>query len=347
MIDILDDVELYWTPGFNPALIINQVANTFTNPHGNLLASGLYRSYITQELANDFPQWNDIRNVPTGPGQQWLASESILLEWVQNELEYNIRSKFLGTSPVEDIDVLFTVSVPSTIDLLNPSPSGVTCVAAPSGLALNGGSQFNVQQVDDLEEFYYNVLPTRIEIISTGTYQLSINGTTWNVIPSGILDKQSKLYDVWREQHYITWCAAGTQILKQDSITMETYETYTWNDVGTVIDLWYDNGYLWCVGQEPSGVTYLSLLSSKTQVPPASGLDYLARYDWGNSLYTGEQIGNIMIDADGYMWALNQTQTLVYQLAPRYDYFILDPESRSMYFRENYSNSGVFVTNTL
>src|SRR5665213_1170193 len=83
-----------------------QVPLTYSNPQGNLVASGLYRSYLTQDIANDFPQWMRLRDNNNSTGQQFIASEAILLEWLESELEYNIRSKFLQTSPLDDIDVL-------------------------------------------------------------------------------------------------------------------------------------------------------------------------------------------------------------------------------------------------
>ena len=322
-----------------------QVPSVYINSQGDLVASGLYRSYLTQDIANDFPSWMSIRNCSTSVGQQFLASEAILMEWLQNDLEYNIRSKFLDTSPLDDIDVLYSCPVPSTINLLNADASGITCIAAPSGYSLISGGEFYVTEVGLLEDFYYNVLPTRMEITCSGAYVGEKNGTNFNIIPSGILDKQQKRYDRWKNVHNITWCASSGQILKQDAYTQETYEAYAWNDTGNIVDLWYNNGYLWALAEDVDG-SYVSLLSSKTQEPPAAELDYLARFDFSVALPSGTLLQNIMVDASGFMWVADNQQISVWGIAPRYDYFIFDPTTRAVYFREDYSDSGVFLSNT-
>jgi len=326
-------------------LFPTQVPVSYTNPQGNLIASGLYRSYITQDIANDFPQWMHLRDSQKSVGQQLIASEAILLEWLQNDLEYNIRSKFLLTSPLEDIDVLYSVPVPGTINLLNASASGIRCIAAPSGYQISGANQIQVQGVTLLEDFYYNVLPTRIEVISSGVYEGTINGTSFNIIPSGILDKQSKLYDKWKNKHRITWCSANGSIMKQDAVTMESYETYPWDDTGSVSDMWYSDGFLWCLGNDTGG-SYVSLLSSKTQIPQATYLDYLARFDFNVFMPSGTTATSMMIDASGFMWVADSTKSYVLGIAPRYDYFVFDQKTRSVYFREDYRSSGVFLSNT-
>jgi len=322
-----------------------QVPITYVNPQGNLIASGLYRSYLTQDIANDFPSWMSLRNNNQSIGQQFLACESILLEDLQRGLEYNIRSKFLDTCPVDEIDILFKVKVPGNVNMLNASASGVRVIAAPSGL-LNGAGQIQLQESDSLEDFYYNELPTRLEILSSGNYTPTINGSTFNAQPSGVFDKQSKMYDIWKKKHDLTWCIQASGVIqKQDAQTMETYESYPWADTGGVSDLWYSKGFLWTVGNDSQG-SYISILSSKTQIPPDDELDYLARYNLGIAFPSGTMIQNIMIDQNGSMWLADDAQLAVYGVAPRYDYFTYDPKTRSIYMREDYRNSGVFISNT-
>ena len=322
-----------------------QVPRTYVNPQGNTIASGVYRSYLTQDMANDFPSWMWLRQNPNSVGQQFLASESILFEDLQNALEYNIRSKFLLTCPLDEIDILYRVKVPGTINLTNASASGIRCIAAPSGYALGGSNQIQVQEAILLEDFYYNVLPTRLEVGASGAYAPSINGTSWNTIPSGIPDRQSKLYDQWKTKHDLTWCYSNGYIHKQDAKSLEDYELYSWTDSGTIVDMWYDNGMIWLLGQYSSGC-YLSLVSSKTQMPQLNKLDYLAKFDLGGVLPSGETFGNIMVDSSGFMWAADSTKKFYYPIMPRYDYFTLDQKTRYIYFREDYSNSGVFISNT-
>lgn len=89
---------------------------------------------------------------------------------------------------------------------------------------------------------------------------------------------------------------------------------------------------------------YLTMTSTKTQVPKKSTLDEMVIFNITNG-FDLEPSG-ILFSDDGTMWIRDTEKRRAYQVKPRYDYFILDRDNRYVYFREDYRDSGVFVSNT-
>ena len=317
-----------------------QCPRVYSNPAGNVVASGFYRSYITQDIANEFPNWMHLRQNPRSYGQQLISAAAINLEKVERSLEYNIKSKFLNTAPVDEVDVLYRVKLPSSIDLSNASASGIRCITAT-----NDSSQIWINEVTNLEDFYYNLIPTRMEIASSGVFTNSIDGVPWNTKPSGVLDLESYKYDIWKNKHRLTWAYSGGQLRKQDYQTMEDYETYPVDTTyGTPVDLDYSKGMLWWLGKTGSNY-YINLTSTKTQEPISTSLDFVASYNLTGQL-DGLTPSGVIVDASGYVNLADYKHNRVFQIKPKYDYFILDKSTRTVYFRENYSSQGVFISNT-
>jgi len=333
-----------------------QVARTYVNPYGNIAASGLYRSYLTQELANDFPFWMHLRQNPRSVGQQFLAASAIHLETVEKDLEYNIKSRFLNTAPVDEIDVIYRAKLPSNLSFLDASASGVRCIAAPYGCSPSGVDQIWVREVTSLEDFYYNLVPTRIEITASGdfTSTVDVDNKEWNIKPSGILDKSQKKFDVWKFTHNLSWCYSDNYFRKQDVETMEDYETYvlpsgygtpaTPSGYGVPLDMYLRDGFLWWVGKINNNY-YLSMTSTKTQEPPATYLDTIVSFDiTGN--FDGLEPSGIIVDKEKTLLICDTAKARIFELYPKYDYFILDKTNRYIYMREDYRDSGVFISNT-
>jgi hypothetical protein len=321
-----------------------QVSRTYINPIGNVIASGMYRSYLTQDLANDFPAWMHLRQNPRSVGQQLMASIANHLEGVERDLEKNIRNKFINTAPTDDVDVLYRVSVPSTVNLLDASASGVRCVASLPGCSPSGAGQVWVSEVQSLEDFYYNTVPTGLQVLSSGSYVSTVDGLEWGVSPSGVLDRECKKYDIWKKRHDITWCYSDNKFRKQDSETMEDYETYSYDSGAEILGMKYDKGILWAVKKNGSSY-YLSMVSTKTQEPPAVSLDVLAEFDLTGKT-DGLEPSGIIIDSDMIVWICDTSKRTIFEVDPRYDYFIFDKINRQIFFREDYRESGVFISNT-
>jgi len=322
-----------------------QCQRTYVNPNGNLAASGYYRTSLTQESANMLPPWMHMRDNPRSIGQQFLSAPALELKRLENSMNDSMRSKFITTAPLDEVDILYRLKLPSNINLTNASASGVRCVAAPSGCSPSGVSQIWVTELSSLKEFYYDCLPTRVEVVSSGDYVTQIDGENWHTTPSGISDLEEKHVDVWKTKHDITWAynSITSQVMKQDSETLESYESYPRPGVGTITDMDYYDGCLWSINHSGSS-HYLTVASTKTKVPNAATLDELVRFDITNG-FDLEPSG-ILISDDGTIWIRDTGKKHAYKVKPRYDYFILDKDNRYIYFREDYRDSGVFVSNT-
>lgn len=320
-----------------------QCARTYANPGGNLAASGYYRSSITQETANMMPPWMHLRQNPRSIGQQFLSVPGVHLKRLENDLNDVMRNEFLDTARVDEVDVLYRVNLPSNVNLMDMDASGVRCIAAPSGCSPSGISQIWVAEISDLKEFYYEVLPTRIEVMSSGDYVSSVDSVSWNTKPSGILDSEEKWVDVWGTTHDISWCFSDGFMRKQDTETMEDYEIYTQPGTGVLTDMAFYRGLLWCVSSSGSDY-YLTLASTKTQVPNETALDTLAIYTISDGFDIAPS--GIIIKEDGSLAICDTNRTRIVSVSPRYDYFILDKDNRYVYFKEDYRSSGVFISNT-
>lgn len=320
---------------------------TYVNPMGNVAASGYYRSSITQQVINEMPPWMHMRDNPRSIGQQFISPVTLELKRIENTLNDSMKSKFIDTARVDEVDVLYRVKLPSNLNLTNVSASGVRCIAAPSGCSPSGVSQIWVQESNMLKEFYYDCLPTRIEIESSGNYISSVDGEEWNSAPSGVLDLEEKYIDIWKKEHEITWCFTNDSpighIRKQDSETMEDYEVYNRPGNGIITDLAFYKGILWCLNTDGSQY-YLTLASTKTQIPQRPSLDTLAIYNITNGFDV--QPSGIIIDNEGTMWISDINKTRTFKANPRYDYFIMDRDNRYIYLKEDYRDSGVFISNT-
>ena len=321
-----------------------QVERIYANPGGNLAASGYYRSSMTQEIANMMPPWMHMRDNPRSIGQQFISPAAMEIKRLETTLNDLMRSKFITTARLDEIDVLYRAKMPSNLDLTDATASGVRCIAAPSGCSPSGVSQIWVKEMDNLQEFYYDVLPTNLEVHASGDFVSSFDDIYWRSKPSGIKDLEENQVDVWGTKHDITWCYLDNTFRKQDADTMEDYEVYSSYPVnGIITDMDFSRGILWCIEVDGSNY-YCNLFSAKTQIPNKTTLDILARFDL--TLAFDIQPSGIIVDKEGYLRICDTNKTRVFEVIPRYHYFIADEDNRYIYFREDYRNSGVFISNT-
>ncbi len=321
-----------------------QIDRTYVNPGGNLSASGYYRSHITQQTTNMMPPWMHMRENPRSRGQQFLSPMAMELNKLEDVMNDQFKSKFLTTAPVDEIDVLYKMKLPSNVDLTDASASGIRCIAAPSGSSPSGVNSIWLNEVDDLEAFYYHVLPTRIEVIASGNYTASIGTISWHAAPSGVLDLHQKYVDRWKTEHDLTWAYSTPYFRKQDRETMEDYDIYTpTNGYGTPTDLYFYDDILWWIGVDGSDY-YLNMSNPKTQIPQETSLDLLASFDISDAVSSVPS--RIIIDEEGTIWIADVGEDWIYKMKPRYDYYIFDKQNRFIYLREDYRNSGVLISNT-
>ena len=320
-----------------------QNERVFVNPSGNVAASGYYRSSLTQETANMMPPWMQMRQNQLSVGQQFLSTPAEKMKRLENNLNREFANKFLQTAYINEPDVLYRVKIPGNLDLLDTTKDPITCLVAPSGCSPSGVSSIQLKEINELGAFYYDVLPTRVEVESSGAYNTTIDGFLWNVKPSGILDKEESYVDVWNTKHDISWAYADGKFRKQDVETMEDYETYSISGSGTPVDMWYNRGILWWIGH--AGAEYfLNLSSTKTKIPTACVLDLLVVVDI-TSGFSGHEPSGIIIDKADGVWVCDTEKKRLFEVYPRYDYFITDKQNGYIYFREDYRDSGVFISN--
>ena len=332
----------------------------YTNPSGNLAASGYYRSYITQKMANGYPIWDAIRQDRGSVGQQFLSPFSRISNDISDKLTNTLSEKFIGLAPIDEIDVIYRMKIPSSISFLaNPD---IECWTAPSGATPSGypfpeltGSNpdtynsFQVSEVNDLEDFYYNMLPTRLKSYNSEPYsdpRATDIGVSFPVRPSGIYDITSKYVDVWKREHDLAWAHADEisyEFLKQDAVTAETHESILAGGSGYPKGFCFYRDKLYWIGhvQSPSG--YFLNVSNPRPAPAGEYLDSLAVFDISDVIPSGIPPSGIDIDGEGHIWILDEDRQSLYSLDFMYDYFLVEKEDRYIYFREDYSDPGVFV----
>ena len=314
-----------------------QCERVYVNPDGNVVASGYYRSGKTQYLANMLPPWMHIRQNPNSVGQQFISSPAVHLSRLERNLNDSMRSAFLKTADVDEVDVLYRTKLPNNVNLTE-AQMGIRCIAAPSGCSPSGVEQIELKEVTSVDEFYYNCIPTRIEVTASGAFEEIQFRTT----PSGIPDTEEKKYDVWGKKHDLTWCLSGGLIRKQDKETMEDYETYTEDRYGISAHIDYLDGIIWCVSNDGAD-KYVKAISSKTFSPKKERLDLIAAFDVTASV--SSDLASVYADDSSNIY-VKGSDGEVYLMHPRYDYYLLDKDSRQVYMLEDYTDSGVFISNT-
>jgi len=330
---------------------------TYVNPSGNIAASGYYKSYITQEIANKYPEWHAIRDVPNSVGQQFISPFARTLRTLRADMDEDLNNNYISLAPVDEIDVLSRMNIPSTISFLN-NPN-IECWTAPSGSTPQGypfppgtnpanDNQIYIIPVTDLEEFYYYVIPTRIKSFNEGAFttaRVESLGITFPVKPSGIPDPIQKYTDRWKKKHDLWWAHdEGTTVEhlhRQDTESLESYETYNVGASGYIKGFTLYREYIWWIGHVPPSGYFLNL-SNPNPVPGSEYIDQIASYDI-TALASGSPPSGIAVDEEGTLWIADEDRQRLYGVSPMYDYYLLDKENRFIYMREDYSNPGVFV----
>lgn len=326
----------------------------YINPSGNIAASGYYVSHITQELANMFPYWTEIRSNSDSVGQQFMSPMARIFHDIEGKLSTSLNEKFISLAPVDEIDILYRMKIPSTISYLN-NPA-IECWTAPSGATPSGypfpepvGGMVNaiqVKEIVDLEDFYYDVLPTRTKTTMAVAYSDAVAetlGVNFPEVPSGVLDLRNKYVDQWKHEHNISWAhaneATARTFLKQDTMTMETYTSYSAGASGYAKGFTIYKDKIWWVASDNAGKYYLTI-SNLHPSPANTYLDTLAICDISN-LPTAPS--GVDVDEEGNIWILDSTRKYLYAVDLMYDYFLVDKDNRYIYFLEDYSDPGVFV----
>lgn len=254
---------------------------TYVNPSGNVAASGYYVSYITQVIANKYPEWHAIRDVVGSVGQQFISPFAKTLRSLKRDMDEDLNDNYISLAPVDDVDVLYRMNVPSTISFLNNQY--IECWTAPSGSTPNGypfpvasGSapedlnRIQAIPVTDLEEFYYYLIPTRIKSFNEEPFtdeRVESLGISFPVKPSGIPDPKQKYVDRAKKEHNLIWAHDDgntvRELHRQDTDSLESYETYNVGASGYIKGFTLYKDYLWWIGHVPPSGYFFKSIKSK------------------------------------------------------------------------------------
>ena len=159
------------------------------------------KSRSTQELANGFPRWTKVRWDDQSVGKTFLNVIGKDVEKIRTELYRNFKNTFLSTSNVDEVDITYTFDLPNSFEFTVDDSTQLSPVSvSPTVSGLIDGTWYEIDEATtgSLEEFWYESVPDRIEIIdviSGITYNL-VDNSSDELVYSGINDlfEPNKLY---------------------------------------------------------------------------------------------------------------------------------------------------------
>lgn len=135
------------------------------------------RSRLTQELANSFGDWTNIRKNTQSLGQRILNSHAHALEGIEKETRRTGDNLHLTTANLEEMAWIYRVEIPNTYTFTeNDNDSYVTNYDEPTVSGYQDGSYYLITQADDnnVDTFWYNRVPDRITFddVTSGVHLL-------------------------------------------------------------------------------------------------------------------------------------------------------------------------------
>ncbi|GIN55146.1 MULTISPECIES: low copy number virion structural protein [Bacillus subtilis group] len=126
---------------------VNKTLNFETDITGiyGVFINHYWYSSLTQRLADEYPNWTNIRQNKNSTGQAFLNFFGIELETVQNYLEWIQDQKYIQTADIRTLDWVHMYQLP---DIKTSDELSVT--------RFNGIESVNVTVLESLKEFFYN-----------------------------------------------------------------------------------------------------------------------------------------------------------------------------------------------
>jgi hypothetical protein len=132
------------------------------------------RSNATLELVNTFPGWSRVRWDEQSTGFQFLNPIGVRMEEVDKFIEKHRRNNFLTTANLDEIDQIYTASLPKTFsftvdtsDPTNPVSVAPTVYGTIDTDIFTGEVVVELADKNDLETFWYTSVPDRITLETT------------------------------------------------------------------------------------------------------------------------------------------------------------------------------------
>jgi hypothetical protein len=112
-------------------------------------------SHMTQQVANTFPLWTQVRQDPASSGQQYLNPFGVQLQGADRAYNAAISGLYVQTADINQMDLVFKVQFPR----INP----IAATAIPACI----GDGDSIIQLDDINDFWYFAIPTRTSYITS------------------------------------------------------------------------------------------------------------------------------------------------------------------------------------
>ena len=156
------------------------------------------KSITAQELVNIYPWWAKVRADDQSVGFQFFNALAKPLEDMEKQLEIMKRNEFLSTVNLDEIDLTYKVSLPTTFefdvdtsDPTNPIPQppsvrGLVLTTQPS---FSGYLDVSIAEDNDIRSFWYLSIPNRATLLQTAVGETDLLSQTASQFPwSGTID---------------------------------------------------------------------------------------------------------------------------------------------------------------
>lgn len=146
------------------------------------------KSQITQKLLNEYPEWSDIRNDEQSLGAQFINVVGNKLEDLHIQLKTLGKNYYLTTANQKEIDVVYKMQLPftKTFELANTdSNNPIYNPPTVSGLINNQWKNIVIASGNNIESFWYEQVPTRINCVEYPIVNIILDESSNNIY-SGI-----------------------------------------------------------------------------------------------------------------------------------------------------------------
>jgi hypothetical protein len=125
-----------------------------------------YKSWITQKMLNNFPEFIHARTCPVSVANQMINFEGILLQETMHDLLAERENQFLTTMDSRLMDHLYVAQVSPDLEWTKVTDAnGDMSFTPPRVYGTVNNTEFLIEQAEknNIETLYYKALPTRIE----------------------------------------------------------------------------------------------------------------------------------------------------------------------------------------
>lgn len=140
------------------------------------------RSWITQRLFNQIPEWAAARKYVTDLGQQFMNPIALDIQDTYQQLARARYDQFISTADIAQLDSLYRLDILPEMEFqYTESANGERQYIPPTVFATINGTEYQITQAEnnDIKTLAYDNLPSRIEDgETTYSYQAVIPETT-------------------------------------------------------------------------------------------------------------------------------------------------------------------------